>query len=430
MKISWDLAEYSLLGAVLVGGETALETARRLIRPEELKLPQVRACSDAACRLMDAERPVDVSVIQAEAQKSGCIVDNEYLIKAMEVTVTAANVAVYAEAVHDNWQLRKLQELGGRLIASEAEDPKNVLRDAMESLQALQGTCSAQMDKPAEAIAAFYDYLVDTSSGTVRPFLCTGFEGLDAALGGGLVSPGVITLAARPGVGKSMMALNIAENVATAGNPVLYISLEMSKNQLLARRAGRISGVSYNKIMRGDVKPENQSEWNRVTQAIGAMYERPLYIADKTADVTDIEIMARSVPGLRLLVIDHMGLIKRGAASSAKLYEQVTATSHEILGLSKKLGVPALSLCQLNRESEGRTDKKPKLSDLRNSGAIEEDSDAVILLHREAMYLPRDSQPAPWDSQHLNVDIAKNRHGATGEVDMKFLGLTGSIWES
>lgn len=433
MKIDRDLAEYSLLGAILIGGERALKTARKIIKASEINEEKIRTCYEAACGLADAGKPVDVSVIQAEAQKRGCTVENKYLIQAMDVTVTAANVGVYAEAVHENWQTRQLQELGARLMASEIEDPKDVMCEALEKLQNLQKNSRTGFDNPSDSVMDFYENIIRTSNGEKQPFLSTGYTQLDGALGGGLASPGVITLAARPGVGKSMMALNIAENVAAAGNPVMYVSLEMSRNQLLARRVGRISGVSYNKIMRGEIRNEERrdgrSEWNRVTSALAAISERPLYIADKTCGMAEIEMMGRSVEGLRLLVIDHMGLVKRENANG-KLYEQVTATSHEILALSKKLEVPVLSLCQLNRESTKRNDKKPNLADLRNSGAIEEDSDAVILLHREAMYLPKEMQPNPWEAQHLNVDVAKNRHGATGEVEMKFLGLTGSIWEA
>ena len=430
MKIEWDLAEYSLLGAILLGNEDALKAARQIVKASEIKQPQIKACYEAACKLADAGKPVDVSVIQAEAQKSGCVVEDSYLIKAMEVTVTAANVTMYATAVHENWQTRQLQELGSRLMGAEVEDPKDVIRDALDSLQSIQQSTTTKFDNPTDTMMDFYDYLIQTSTSSRAPFLSTGFHELDESLGGGMVSPGVITLAARPGVGKSMMALNIAENVAAAGNAVLYVSLEMSKNQLLARRVGKLSGVSYNRIMRGDIKDtaNGASEWTKVTQAMSQMSERPLYIADRTCGMADIEIMGRSVPDLRLLVIDHMGLIQH--ETSGKLYEQVTATSHEILALSKKLNVPVLSLCQLNRESENRNDKKPKLADLRNSGAIEEDSDVVMLLHREAMYLPKENQPNPWEAQRMDVDIAKNRHGTTGEVAMKFIGLTGSIWES
>lgn len=428
--LNGDIAELSLLGSVLIGGEQALKLARGIVKAGEINGRRVRAAFEAACTLADGGEEIDPVSVLALARKKGAEIDDEFMLEAMNVVATWVNVETYARTVHEQFQNRELRNLGARLSDAIFENPQDVMLEAMSFLQNMQsGDSSAQLRQPADAASDFYETLMRRVNKEEKAYISTGYTMLDEALGGGLVSPGYITLAGRPGMGKSVAGMCIADNVAAAGTPVLYVSLEMSRNQLMARRVGRLSGVSYNRLEMGTVSPDNARDWQRITRAIADISSRPLYIEDTPSlSVSDIEMKARSVAGLGLVVIDHIGLVKLDSKYT-KLNEQTSAVSHQVMRLGKRLGVPVLSLCQLNRESESRKDKRPNLSDLRNSGAIEEDSNAVIFIHRPDYYQPRGEQGSPWESQPIIFDIAKNRHGPTGETDMKFLGMTANIWE-
>lgn len=428
--LNGDIAELSLLGSVLIGGNQALKLARGIVKAGEINGQRARAAFEAACTIADNGEEIDPVAVLALARKKGAEIDDEFMLEAMNVVVTWVNVETYARTVHEQFQNRELRNLGARLSDAVFENPQDIMLEAMSFLQNMQsGDSAAQIRQPADAAADFFETLTRRVNGEERAYISTGYPSLDVVLGGGLVSPGYITLAGRPGMGKSVAGMCIAENVAAAGTPVLYVSLEMSRNQLMARRVARISGVSYNKLEMGTVSPNEARDWQRITRAIADISARPMYIEDSPAlSVSDIEMKARSIPNLGLVVIDHIGLIRLDS-KYMKLSEQTSAVSHQVMRLGKRLGVPILSLCQLNRESEGRKDKRANLSDLRNSGAIEEDSNAVIFIHRPDYYQPRENQCSPWESQPIIFDVAKNRHGATGETDLNFLGITANIWE-
>lgn len=429
-EINGDIAELSLLGSVLIGGGQALGLARGIVKASEINGRRVRAAFEAACTLADGGEDIDPVAVLALVRRQGVEMDDEFLLEVMNVVATWVNVETYARTVHEQFLGRELRNLGARLADSMFEKPQDVMLEALDFLQGMQsGDAGSALRRPVDAANEFYDTLLRRVNGEETAFVSTGYEALDTALGGGLVSPGYITLAGRPGMGKSIAGMCIAENVAAAGTPVLYVSLEMSRNQLMARRIGRLSGVSYNSLEMGTVSPNNARDWQRITRALAEVSSRPMYIEDNPfLSVSDIEMKARGVPGLGLIVIDHIGLVKLDSQYS-KLNEQTSAVSHQVMRLSKRLSVPVLSLCQLNRESEARKDKRPQLSDLRNSGAIEEDSNAVIFIHRPDYYQPRGEQSRPWESQPVIFDVAKNRHGATGEASLNFLGITANIWE-
>ena len=263
------------------------------------------------------------------------------------------------------------------------------------------------------------------ASGETRPFLPTGYASLDRQLSGGLAAGGLITVAARPGTGKTTAALNIAENVAAAGGRVLYISLEMTEAQLWACRAANLSGLSRSAIYGGRISGE---DWPKLNAAFDLLAKRPFYIRDLPSTLEDIEREARCVDGLALVVVDHIGLVKPTERGSR--YELMTATAHALKQLALSLRVPILALCQLNRQSEQREGRRPTMADLRDSGAVEEDSDVVCLLFRGAQYLPPKEQPAPWEPQEIDFILDKNRHGATGICTLRYCGLTARITEA
>lgn len=422
------LAESSLIGSLLLSPTETMPIARSIVRADDILDERYRAVFIAVCELTDANKTVDPVTVLEQTKRHTQSVDSKMLLRCMDEVCTAANIRVYAESVHSNSIRRNIQELGTELAEDSPLTPQEILRSAISRLQELQTGSSTRPEEPADVANAFFNELSEAAAGIRKPFISTGFSKLDELLGGGLAASGLITLAARTGIGKTTAALNIADNVAQAGNPVLYFSLEMSKSQIMARRVGRYAGLSYNKLQRGDIEKDDHSTWKRVSDTLSVLSQRPLYISDTPVTISDIELKARSIPGLSLIVVDHMGLI-RSENLRANLVQQTTETSHSLKMLALSLGVPILSLCQLNRESEGRSDHRPELAELRNSGAIEEDSDAVLLLHRPAAYFPEVDKPKPWEEQKLEIIAAKNRHGTTGSETFSFYGLTNRIME-
>ena len=240
---------------------------------------------------------------------------------------------------------------------------------------------------------------------------------LDTLLGGGMLNSGLYLLAARPGMGKTTLALNIADRVAQA-DPVLFVSLEMDTEQLSAKRISRVTGIPTQRLLMQSLSEEEES---KVAQASRALAQLSLWSnAASTVTVDDIGALARSIGGLRLIVVDYFGKILPPAGSRRYgRYEYTTEISGALKDLARTLKVPLLVLCQLNREVEARQDKRPQLSDLRDTGALEQDADGVIFLYREDYYADR-STVDPNIPSLLDVDLAKNRHGMVGSCKLAF----------
>lgn len=200
----------------------------------------------------------------------------------------------------------------------------------------------------------------------------------------------------------------------------------MTKEQLWARRVARATGIAYKKLLNGKFDVDSERDWKAIAKATSDLSKRSLYISSTNAKLADIERHVRQSGKLDLIVIDHLGLIIPDKVTDS-LYLPTTMACHALKRLAKSTGTPVLMLCQLNRANTQRQDKRGTLADLRNSGAIEEDSDAVIFIHRDAYYLPPEEQPKPWEPQVMEMNVAKNRHGETGAVYMDFVGMLANI---
>lgn len=414
-------AERSIAGCLLVDPANTMRMVQSTVSAGDFLNGHAAAVYAAASALLTADKPVDPVLIQEEAARQGTQLSSEFCSEAMRLYCTTANAAETARIVHEAAQKRAGREIGLSL-ANDITTPVEALRGLQELLRE-QGS---RLHSPMEAANAVMDYINAAASGETRPFLSTGFPTLDRQLAGGLVAGGLITLAARPGTGKTTAALNIAENVAAAGGKVLYVSLEMTEQQLWACRAANLSGLSRSAIYSGRIGSEAK-DWGRLTDAFDLLSRRPFYIRDVPSTLEDIEREARCLDDLALIVVDHMGLVKPTTKGSR--YELMTDTAHRLKQLALSLRVPILSLCQLNRQSEQRDSKRPTMADLRDSGAVEEDSDVVCLLFRGAQYLPEEERPKPWESQPIDFVIDKNRHGMTGQVTLDFYGITARIVE-
>lgn len=418
---AWSMAEESVAACILVAPEETLPLVRQIVSADDFAIESTRNVFRAACVLQDANKPIDPTTILEQAKEIGLPLSEEWVRETMKAYLTTANVEFNSRIVRESAVNRRATDIGFALEHGDVTP-----QEAVDQLQSVLSMRVSNLSTPREDAQAFYDYLNDVASGQTKPFLSTGLDNLDDILGGGLVSEGLITLAARPGLGKTVMGLVIADNVAASGGRVLYESLEMSKEQLWARRVARKSGVSYSKLMGGTFDTQSSQEWQRISAAIGQLYDRELMISSDNAKMSDIERHVRQAGHLDLIVIDHLGLIIPDKVTDS-LYLPTTMAVHALKRLAKATGTPILLLCQLNRANMQRGDKRANLADLRNSGAIEEDSDAVIFLHREAYYAPPEEQPKPWEPQTMEVNVAKNRHGETGAVFMDFVGMTANV---
>lgn len=411
-------AELDLMAALLVDPYATVHEVRKIVSPSDFDNQKAAAVYTAVMVLVDAGGDVDPTMVLHKCASNGVVLNETYIAEVMRRYVTTANVSATAGLIRDGALQRAAEDIGAQLTMGQIST-----LDALARLQELSKGKQANLATPASDANTFMDYLGDISSGKTKPFLSTGYKRLDDVLSGGFVGSGLITVAARPGTGKTTVALNFADNVAQVGHKVLYFSLEMDRKQLWARRIGATTRMRYSAIYRGDI--QNENDYRRVMEAAEYLSKVPLYIVDKPCTVDDIERHIRTEDGTELVVIDHIGLIKPSGRSSR--YEIMTEISHRLKQIALSTGIPIIALCQLNRASEARDSKRPSVADLRDSGAIEEDSDVVALLFRPAMHLPEDERPKPWEEQEIEIIVDKNRHGMQGSVSLGFTGSTALI---
>ena len=417
-------AAQSVLGSLLIKPAWALPIIRRKVSPEDFLFEHDRAIYEAACKLADDGEVVDIVPIQRMTEEAGMSVSGAYLLELMEATPTAANAELYCREL---------------IIESARNGLREILTTSLEKLDnkgSMHEICAQLRDETADmskriasgglttsttALINFRDYRSDLESGKRTPALKTGYDKLDSLLGGGLVSEGLYILAARPGGGKTTFALNIAERAAARGIPVLFISLEMSEPQITAKRLAIETGISSTALL-NDAHPDAE-RGRKIYQASVILSDRPLFFNNaKSASVAGIRKLAMQIGGLGLVVIDYLGLLEHKDGKS--LYEKITATSGELKRFARACGMPVLCLAQLNRESEVGKGEEPKMSHLRDSGAIEQDADGIILLHKYDMAQEDETSPAS-----IKLILAKNRHGGMGSINMNFYLKNGRIRE-
>lgn len=420
-----SLAAQSVIGSILI--EPACLTAvRPLAAAQDFPLAADRAIFEAACRLADAGKPADVLTIIDDARKHGADVSDQYAAELLQVTPTAAHAAEYARQVHEEAVRRRLAAVGETLLEDAQDQQKPTAGVIAATMQALENADTAPqmtMLTTSDALTGFLDYRERLDAGQAVT-VSTGYPGLDKLLGGGMLHQGLYILAARPGCGKTTLGLKLAEQAAKSG-ACLFFSLEMSSEQITARRIAAESGLSIGRLMTGQALSDDEQAKLANAASVLSTHDFRLNRAPG-ASVADIAQAAHLTKNLRLVVIDYLGLV-RSDERNLSAYERVTKNSAALKALARSLNVPVLCLCQLNRAAEQRADKTPNMADLRDSGAIEQDADAVILLHRPAMYEPEEVKP--WEAQTLTAIVAKNRHGSTGRLDFDFYGSSGIIRE-
>lgn len=403
--------EQYLCGAILISGEAVMKAIRGIVTPDCFQLEAYRAIFTAALSLLEDGTPIDPVSIAATAKRQGVELPNKLLLELMEIVPTAANCVDYAHRVAEDARKRRIKALAERIEADGVSTSDELLAALQREAQAIQGSNYQRgLLSPVDTLRRFMDYVVQ--AGEKRDnFISTGFPRLDGILGGGFIRGGLYILGARPAVGKSTFALNLADGIA--GN-LLFVSLEMSPEQILAKRVSRLTGYTASKLLSGQLPDK---AWEAVAIATTSIDKSGVYINSRyDLTVQEIHLLAQSVPELRCIILDYLGLIQP-ATRSGSTYEQVSAISRELKRMAVSLNVPVVCLCQLSRKIEERKDKKPMLSDLRDSGAIEQDADGVLFLYREDYYT---GSPADGFPSTVELTVAKNRHGKTGEDQFNF----------
>lgn len=412
-------AETAVAGSIVLDSD-CLPEITALLTEDDFALEANRAVFRAAVKLARQGEPIDpVTILREE----GASVSQAYLMDVMQATSTAANAGMYAAETRKASMRRALRALGDTLVERTApwEDPRALIGDAQRELERIEAQDTArELASSGDAMQAFYRHR-EQVDGHGGGFVPTGFRQLDRLLGGGLLNSGLYVLAARPGMGKTTFALSVADNVAETGG-VLFVSLEMDLEQLAAKRLGRAAGISSSALMMGSLSDEERA---RAAEHSARLAQLPLCLNRRsTASVEDVGNMARKVKGLRLVVIDYFGLLQPRGRSASR-YEAMTGVSGDLKALARSLKVPILCLAQMNRENKDRKDKRPQLSDLRDTGALEQDADGVIFLHRTDYY--ETGAADPWSPVPLQILLEKNRHAGTGVCDAAFYMAVGRI---
>lgn len=372
-----------------------------------------RVCSD----LRNEDRRVDLVAVR---EKLGTRMNGDLMRLAAEVALSPALAETNALVLKKEFTSGKLSEL---LSVAQSEimneqDPYVIAGEVSERLEELVKNETGSVIKSTyQGTEKFLENWQKIKSGK-RNYVKTGYSGLDRKLGGGMVRSGLYILAARPGGGKSALAVNISDRMANDGKTVLFVSLEMETEQLIARRLGLKTKLSFSQLMNHEFDEETEK---MVLGKIPIICQNNIYYVDNpTLRVSDIIFFARRVKA-DVVIVDYLGLITPDDGRT--LYEQTTKVSKKLKGAAKTLKVPILCLAQLNREVEGRGDGVPRSSDLRDSGQIEQDADGIMLLHRLS-----GNEPGV-EATTLDILVTKNRHGAVGKVQTAWNLTNGEIVE-
>ncbi|MEA4814378.1 MAG: replicative DNA helicase [Oscillospiraceae bacterium] len=417
-------AEQATLGSMLIDSGCIKNVMDRLV-PEDFYLQQNREIFETIYTMFAYSRPIDPVTVVEEMERNGVYDDKttkNYILQLMEITPTSANVMEYTDIVRSKSQMRAIATAAGEIssLVQEGGDSAAILEAAEQKIYAVRrGRGAQEMTPISSVLEAVLDRLSELSAnGGTIPGLTTGFSVIDDKISG-LNKSDLLILAARPGMGKTSLALNIALNSAKAsGKTVAVFSLEMSKEQLATRLIASEALVDNKRLIRGDLR---ESDWAKVAEAAAALSQTDIRIDDNPLlTVSDMNAKCRRIDNLGLVVIDYLQLMTSAGGSSGYSGENrqqaVSDISRMLKIMAKELQVPVLCLSQLSRANEKRDNKRPVLSDLRESGAIEQDADVVMFIFRDDVYND--------DSSKHNIAeliIAKNRHGDTGKVELRWM---------
>lgn len=417
-------AEQAVLGSMLIDSRSVAEVIG-IVRPDDFFLQQNREIYETIYSMFNFSETIDPVTVLEKMKVQGLASDKtpEYLMQLMEITPTAANVGQYARIVRDRAMLRNLATAAGEIretVLAGVGTPEEILESAEKKIYALRnGNAGETLQHIGVVMVGVFDRLDELSrSGNAFPGLSTGLHDLDKKING-LNKSDLLLIAARPGMGKTSLALNIALSVAKeSAKTVAFFSLEMSQEQLAMRLLSNESFVDNQKLLTGQLSEE---DWTKIGIASSALSQTDIRVDDNPSiSVAEMNAKCRRLPNLGLVLIDYLQLMTSAGtgqtSNNANRVQVVSDISRALKIMAKELNVPVICLSQLSRANESRTDKRPMLSDLRESGAIEQDADEVLFIYRDDYYHP--------DTPEKNVAeviVAKNRHGETGTVKLQWL---------
>ena len=415
-------AEQAVLGSMLIDADCIKDVMDKL-QPQDFYLQQNREIFETIYSMFIYSRPIDGVTVAREMEKNGVYRDDTraYLLQLMEVTPTSANVMEYAGIIRDKALLRSMAKAAGDIAAMVQEGvgtAGDLLSAAEQKIYAIrQGRGSQEMATVGAVLNDVMEQLAKLTAGSEPPGLSTGLSAVDRKING-LNKSDLLLLAARPGMGKTSMALNVALSAAKAsGKTVAIFSLEMSKEQLVTRLLANEGLIENTRLATGNLR---ESDWEKIAQAASVLNQTNIRIDDNPLlTVADMNAKCRRLENLGLVVIDYLQLMTSagGKGYSGENRQQAVADISRMLKImAKELQVPVLCLSQLSRANEKREDKRPMLSDLRESGAIDQDADIVMFLYRDDYNNE--------DSEKRNIAeciVAKNRHGETGKVELRWM---------
>ena len=418
-------AEQAVLGSILIDANSMNQVAD-FLRPEHFYLPEHQAVYRVMSVKMMESRTIDFVTVLESLKSEGFFAGEDgkaYLLKMAQMVPSVANITHYARIVKEKYDVRSLITVS-REIIEDAMDPgieAGVLMDSAEQkiYNIRQGRQQGGLVPIRDVLASNYEIFTKMASGERDQFvgIPTGLSSLDEI---GLNRSDMIVVGARPGMGTTSFALNIARNVAVNQNrPVAFFNLEMSREQMVNRLLSSEARVSSKKLRVGNLTPD---EWGRIAVASSVLCKAPIYL-DDTASITVPEMKARlrRQKDVAFVVIDYLQLMKSPGRIDNRVQE-VTEITRGIKIMAKELNIPVMVCAQLARTTEKQANHRPALADLRESGSIEQDADQVLFLYRDEYYKNEKEDPTAVETGTSEVIVSKNRHGELGTVKLAWLG--------
>ena len=423
-------AEQALLGAVLMN-PACYTRVSGIVRPESFYIPQHKAIFAAIANLDYLNQKIDPLLVLEELKQNGTYDEaagKNYLAQLAQSVPSVENVESYARIIKEKYYLRTLMEAAEEMLKNAANEElsADTIMDAAEqkSYNIRQGN---KENEPVRLSDILRDEVYDNLQKITSPETAeeskgipTGFSLLDKYMTG-LNKSDLILIGARPAMGKTSFALNIARNIAVkAKKKVVFFSLEMGREQLAQRVLSTEARVESQKMRTGELTDD---DWSRIGQATLALNDAELYFDDtSTITVPEMKARVRKMRDVDCVIIDYLQLMT-GTKRTESRVQEVSEITRSLKLMAKDLKIPVITCSQLSRSTEGRgKSHKPQLSDLRESGSIEQDADIVLMLYRESYYDEDKNETVVTDESKAQVIIAKNRHGGTGEVDLHWNG--------
>jgi replicative DNA helicase len=420
--VPYDLAaEASVLGAIMLS-TNVLDEVLSIVEPGDLYDPKHQTIYAAVRRLYEAGSPTDQVAVVDELVASGQLIgslDANYVHDLIDAVPTVSNGGYYAGIVHEHAVRRRLLDVAasiGQIATNQSVDALEAIELARQKVDGIDATSAPAVESFGSA--AFGSFV--NGLGEKPRYVPTPWWDINQLLGG-FRPGGLYVVGARPGQGKSIVGLQAALRLAKEG-PVAFVSLEMSRDDLMARLVAQLAQVSLHSLVNHEV---SKSAWQNISMVRQQIEQLPLFVStsDEVSTITQVRAFARTIArrapkGQKLggIVVDYLQLLTSGEKVESRQVE-VAMFSRSLKLLAQSLGTPVIALSQLNRGSTQRRTPRPSLADLRESGAIEQDADAVLLLHRDEKNSPN----------RLDVDIAKNRQGQQGRVSLQWEGTFSRV---